>query len=104
MNILLLNWRDASNPRAGGAEHVTHEIARRLVQRGHSVTWLTSRFPGAPDEERVDGIAILRRGTEATTRFAAPSIARRGRFDIVVEQVNTLPYFAPLWSQAPTVL
>jgi len=104
MRVLLLNWRDVRSPRAGGAEHLTHEVARRLVQAGHSVTWFTSRPPGTAAYERIDGVGVVRQGTEVTTRFAAPSFARRTTFDVVLEQVNTLPYFAPLWSRAPTVL
>jgi glycosyltransferase involved in cell wall biosynthesis len=104
VRILLLNWRDTRSPRAGGAEHLTHEVARRLVLAGHEVTWFTSRPDGSPDYERIDGVGIVRRGTELTTRLAAPAFARRRIFDVVVEQINTLPYFAPVWAQAPTVL
>jgi len=38
MRILVLNWRDVRSPRAGGAEVVTHEVAKRLVAAGHEVT------------------------------------------------------------------
>jgi glycosyltransferase involved in cell wall biosynthesis len=54
--------------------------------------------------ERVDGVGIVRRGSELTTRFHALGFARSGRYDVVLEQVNTLPYLAPLWASAPTVL
>jgi glycosyltransferase involved in cell wall biosynthesis len=104
VRILLLNWRDTRSPRAGGAEHLTHEVARRLVLAGHEVTWFTSRPSGAAANERIDGVGVVRRGTELTTRFAAPAFARRRTFDVVVEQINTLPYFAPVWARAPTVL
>ena len=104
VRILLLNWRDVRNPRAGGAEHLTHEVARRLVLAGHEVTWFTSRPRGAPASDRIDGVRIVRRGTELTTRLAAPAFARQKAFDVIVEQVNTLPYFAPAWSRVPVVL
>ncbi len=48
MRILILNWRDVRSPRAGGAELLTHEVARRLVAPGHEVTWFTSRPDGLP--------------------------------------------------------
>ena len=104
MKLLLLNWRDIRNPRAGGAETLTHEVARRFVQRGHQVTWLTSRSPGLKSEEWLDGVRILRRGSELTTRLYAPRVGRNGDYDLVVEEVNTLPYFSPAWSRAPTLL
>jgi glycosyltransferase involved in cell wall biosynthesis len=103
MRILILNWRDLASARGGGAERVTHEIARRLVDRGHEVTWLSSKEPGRPAEEEVDGVAIVRRGGELTTHFHGPRVARRG-FDVVVDAINTVPYLAPLWSRAPVVV
>ena len=104
MRILVLNWRDVRSPRAGGAEHLTHEVASRLVLAGHAVTWFTSQPSGAATSERIDGVEIVRRGSELTTRLHAPGFARRRPFDIVIEQINTLPYFAPAWSCAPTLL
>lgn len=104
MRLLLLNWRDIASPRAGGAELLTHEVAKRLVVRGHDVTWFTSRPPGAAASEEIDGVQIVRRGSELTTRLFAPSFARGRTFHLIVEQINTLPYFAPLWSRAPTVV
>jgi glycosyltransferase involved in cell wall biosynthesis len=104
MRLLFLNWRDIASPRAGGAELLTHEIAKRLVARGHEVTWFTSRPSGAAAVDEIDGVRLVRRGSEVTTRLFAPAFARGRRFDLVVEQINTLPYFAPLWSRVPTVV
>jgi glycosyltransferase involved in cell wall biosynthesis len=103
MRILVLNWRDLASSGGGGAERVTHEIARRLVERGHEVTWLSSVERGLPDEEERDGVSIVRRGGELTTHLYGPRIARRG-FDVVVDAINTIPYLAPLWSRAPVVV
>jgi glycosyltransferase involved in cell wall biosynthesis len=103
VQILFLNWRDIRSPRAGGAEVLTHEIARRLAVR-HEVTWFTSRVEGQPREEEIDGVRVVRRGSEATTRLFAPAFGRGGGWDVVVEEINTLPYFAPVWSSAPSVL
>lgn len=104
MRVLLLNWRDIRSARGGGAERVTHEVARRLVSDGAEVTWLSSAESGLPSEEVVDGIRIVRRGSEVTTRFAAPALARRVRPTIVLEEINTLPYLAPLWARVPVLL
>jgi glycosyltransferase involved in cell wall biosynthesis len=82
---------------------LTHEIARRLAVR-HEVTWFTSRAEGQPDEEEIDSVRIVRRGSEATTRLFAPAFARRAGWDVVVEEINTLPYFAHMWSSVPSVL
>ena len=46
---------------------------------------------------------LVRRGSELTTRCTPRRFARNGDFDVIVDEVNTLPYFAPLWSRAPTL-
>jgi glycosyltransferase involved in cell wall biosynthesis len=104
MRILILNWRDKRNPRAGGAEVLTHEVAKRLSERGHEIAWFTSRPAGVRADETLDGVDVIRRGSETSTRFYAPRFARRSRFDVVVEEINTLPYFSTAWSRAPTAL
>jgi glycosyltransferase involved in cell wall biosynthesis len=104
MRITILNWRDVRSPRGGGAERVTHEVARRLVERGHEVSWISSAAEGLVEHEILDGVEILRRGTEMTTRFHARGLVRELRPEVVLEEINTLPYLAPLWSEAPVVL
>jgi glycosyltransferase involved in cell wall biosynthesis len=109
LRVLILNWRDLAHPRAGGAEVLTHEHARRLVERGHQVTLFTGGVEGRPAEERIDGVDVVRRGGPVTTRFHAWRWYRRrrregARFDVVVEEINTLPYFAPRFASAPVVL
>ena len=42
----------------GGGEHRYHEIAKRLVSRGHNVDLLTMKVPGVPEYENVDGINV----------------------------------------------
>jgi glycosyltransferase involved in cell wall biosynthesis len=103
LRILILNWRDVLNARAGGAETLTHEVARRLASH-HEVVWFTSRVPGRAAEEDVDGVSVVRRGSEVSTRLFAPGQARRSHWDVVVEEINTLPYFSHLWARSPTVL
>jgi len=104
MRILILNWRDIRSPRAGGAEVLTHEIARRLVRGGHEVTWASSRPAGLAGREDVDGVEVLRRGSEVTTRLSTPRLVRDPRWDVVVEEINTLPYWSPLLARSPVVL
>ena len=104
MRILILNWRCPRNPRAGGAEIVTHEIARRLVAWGHQVEWFSATFPGAANEEILDGIRILRSGRQWTVHWRAFRRYHRrlrGNFDAVIDEVNTVPFFTPLWAEIP---
>lgn len=99
MNILIYNWRDIKNPDAGGAEVFTHENARRWVEHGHVITWFTSSFPDCKKEEVVDGIKIIRAGGKYTVYLKAKEyykkyFSKQG-FDIVIDEINTVPFFTP---------
>jgi glycosyltransferase involved in cell wall biosynthesis/O-antigen/teichoic acid export membrane protein len=99
LRILFLNWRDIHNPDAGGAEVFTHEVARRWVKWGHEVSLLTSRFPGSHRVETVDGVRIRRIGRLRTGTFhllVHRELARLQGFDLVIDEINTLPFLTPL--------
>lgn len=104
MHIYLLNWRDLKHPRKGGAEVLTHGIFARLAERGHRVTWFCSNFPGGRTSERIDGIDIVRGGNAVTVRSHAAAYYRTlSDVDIIVDEINTLPFFTPLYSRSPVV-
>ncbi len=100
--ILLLNWRDRSNPQSGGAESYTEEIAQRFVRAGASVTLFTSQHQGAPASETLNGYKVVRQGGRFGIYFAAARYLRRhaNDFDAVVDFQNGIPFFAPLWVPA----
>jgi glycosyltransferase involved in cell wall biosynthesis len=108
VKILLVNWQDRLNPMAGGAETHLHEIFGRLVARGHRVTLVASGWRGAAEHDHIDGIEVHRVGGRYTFSMYAPRAARwhlaRERYDLVVEALNKVPTFAPLWSRCPVVL
>ena len=108
MNILVLNWLDPLNPQSGGAEVHLREIFRRLVERGHSVTLLCSAWAESPPLAEIDGIEVHRIAGRYTLSLAVPSYFRRRlkrrRFDLVVEDLNKVPFFSPLWANAPVAL
>lgn len=105
MRILILNWRDLRHPRAGGAEVRLHEIYSRLVENGHEVTLIASGFPGGLSEEWVTGLRVLRRGTDVTHLYCAWKELRQQikqvHYDVVVEDLNKLPYLSPLFHSRP---
>lgn len=107
MRILVINWQDIRNPLGGGAEVHLHEIFSRIAARGHDVTLLCSAFPGCAREETIDGIRVVRRGGRQTFNFTVPgayrSLARGGGFDIVVDDLNKIPFFTPLFVRAPLI-
>jgi len=107
LNVLVFNWRDIRNPEAGGAEVHIHEIMRALVARGHRVTQLASSFPGCEKNAVADGIRILRRGKWYAANFTLPLAylreLRSEKFDVVVEDINKIPFYTPLYTKAPVL-
>jgi len=107
MKILWLTWKDLKNPQAGGAERVNEELAKRLVQKGYEVIFLTAGFPGAVAEEMVDGYKIIRLGSRWTVywyvyRYYKKNL--RGWADMVIDEVNTMPFFAELYVKEKNII
>ena len=83
------------------------EIFSRLAAEGMSVTLAASSFPGAAARGEDQGVEIWRQGGVPTyyprvARTCARE-TRRGRFDVVVDCLNKLPFHSPLYSAAPVV-
>jgi glycosyltransferase involved in cell wall biosynthesis len=101
VRILVLNWQDLRNPQAGGAELHLKEIFSRIVARGHTVDLLCSSWPMAARRETIDGIDIHRVGTRNTYPFLAHRYYRenlaRNDYDVVIEDLNKVPLYTPLW-------
>jgi len=108
VRILVVNWLDRLNPEAGGAEVHLHQIFGRLAARGHDVSLLVSSWESARGDEIVDGMRVVRTGTRYTfplhvRRGYRSVVAAGGVFDVVVEDINKLPLFTPLWMDTPVV-
>lgn len=109
MNICVFNWLDRANPLAGGAELHLHETFGRLAAQGHSVTVISSGWgEDEPSETVIDGMTVLRTGRRLSyplgVRSAYARAQRRGDFDVVVEDLNKVPLFTPMWIEEPLVL
>ncbi len=108
MKLLVLNWLDPLNPQSGGAEVHLREIFGRLVKRGHSVTLLCSAWRGSAPRAEVDGIEVHRIAGRHTLSLAAPAYFQRRlwrrNFDLIVEDLNKVPFFSPFWVNAPVAL
>lgn len=85
------------------------EWARFLASRGHTVTFLASRFPGARKEEMLDGISVVRLGGVLSLWFRTFwHYVRhcRGRYDVVVAEGfggSRIPRFSPLYVREPII-
>jgi len=106
MNILILNWRDTKNPKSGGAEVVTMEHAKAWTNRGHNVTWFTSKFENAKEKEKINGINIVRHGNFITVFIHAFIFYffSDQKFDLVIDEIHGLPFFTPLYARIPKIV
>jgi glycosyltransferase involved in cell wall biosynthesis len=105
--ILIFGWRDVTNPRAGGSEKYLHEVGKIWSAEGHHVELVTAGFRGAPKRETIDGIRVTRVGNLYTVYLCAALHylrSMRGRFDVIVDSENGVPFFSPLFSLRPKVL
>lgn len=107
MKILLINWGDRKNPFGGGAEIHLEEIFSRIARYGNEIHLLCSAFRGSKKEEVIDDINIMRTGRRATFNFDARNFYLKKlsneKFDIIVEDINKLPFYSPLWSKSPVL-
>jgi len=107
LNLIAFNWRDPKHPEAGGAELHLFEILRRAVRDGDRAVWLAERFPGAPAEDRVEGIEVHRAGSWYNAHLALGALYRKRfreeRFDLVLEDINKVPFFTPLFAKTPVL-
>ena len=95
-SVLLLNWRDTTNPEGGGSERYVEEVARGLAALGWRVTVLCAAYPGSPREARRYDVRYVYRGTKVTVylRGLLHTVLRRP--DHVVDVQNGLPFFTRL--------
>jgi len=107
LRVLILNERDPLHPNAGGAEIHVHEIFRRLAARGWPITQMVSRGRGCSETEVLDDVQLRRLGR---IRAYYPRVAwtcmretRRGDYDVVVECLNKVPFYSPVYSSVPVV-
>jgi glycosyltransferase involved in cell wall biosynthesis len=106
MNILIFNWRDMKHPEAGGCEVNIHELAKRWVAKGNSVTLFCSSFENCKEKETIDGIEIIRKGGKFSVYILAALnylLHFRGKYDMVIDDINGFPFFTPLFVKKPKV-
>lgn len=97
-----------ANPQAGGAEVHLQEILKRIARKGHEITLLCSSFPGAKETEESDGIRIKRCGSRYNFNLVAPfafkALLKEKKWDIVIEDINKIPFYTPLYHGLPLLV
>ena len=109
LKIAWFNWRCIKHPLAGGAEVYTHEIAKRLSSKGHETVLITSRPPGLPAEEVINGYKVIRQGGKYTVYFKAREVYGKLKKsgwapDIVIDEINTIPFLTPCYVNKPITI
>jgi glycosyltransferase involved in cell wall biosynthesis len=112
MRIVWLSWKDRSHLLAGGAEVLTSLIINELVAAGHEVKLLTSRPDNSLEFDSVKtsqgSYEIYRRGSRLGVYSSARKIYKENNLrdwaDVVIDEMNTIPFFARYYSGKPTVL
>lgn len=104
--ILIFNWRDTRHKWSGGAEVYVHEIAKRWVADGNIVTVFCGNDGNAPRNEVIDGVQMVRRGgfyTVYVWAFLYYVLRFRGKYDVVIDNENGIPFFTPIYVRVPVI-
>jgi len=100
-HVLLLTDRDWTHPQGGGTGTNLYGQVTRWLAWGHRVTVIAGDYPGAAKVEHVsDRLTIHRMGTRLTVFPRAAWAVWRGvgrDADVVLEVVNGIAFFTPLW-------
>lgn len=103
--VAVLSWRAPGDPEAGGSELHAREIFSRWTQRGVDVTMFARRHDGERHDVGAD-FEIVNVGSEYTVfpRAAFRAIRTRRRFDALVEILNGVPFWSPIWWRGRSVV
>jgi glycosyltransferase involved in cell wall biosynthesis len=109
LRILFFVTRDWYHPATTGGDNTMWEYARYLASVGHRVTYVSAGYRGAPREEVLDGINVVRLGGVHSLwlrTFVHYMSKCRGRFDVVVTEGfggSRIPRLAPLYVREPVI-
>lgn len=102
--ILIFNWRDTKHSYAGGAEVYLHELGKHWAKAGNIVTLFCGNDGKCPRNEVVDGVQVIRRGGFYFVyiwAFLYYVVKFRGRYDIILDSQNGIPFFTPVYAKEP---
>ncbi len=108
-NILILTWRDIVNNKSdfGGNEVYIDKIANGLANKGYNVTVFSSKGVDQSNEEILNGVRYIRKGSRCTVYFWAALYYIFGlgkNIDFIIDSENGVPFFTPLYTKKPKVL
>jgi len=105
--VHVLAWRDLDDPDAGGSEVHADECERRWAEAGLEIVHRTSAAAGQPATADRNGYRVVRRGSRYSVfprTIASELMGRMGRYDALIEVMNGVPFFSPVWCRRPRIL
>lgn len=81
-----------------------HEHMKGWLEADHKVTLFSSEYPGSVSKEVLDGVRIVRGGSQYLgVQFEGFKyyLANKEQFDLVVDQFHGIPFFTPLYVKKP---
>ena len=108
LRILVLSDRDWTHPQGGGTGTNLYGQVARWVAWGHHVTVVAGAYPGSQRVQRLGpNLELHHMGTRLSVFARAAWAVLRGRVgrdaDVVLEVVNGIAFFTPLWLRRPRV-
>jgi len=83
------------------------EVGKQWAKDGHSVTMFCGWDGKGSRNDTIDGINVIRRGGFYTVYpfgFLYYLLKLRGKFDVVIDCENGIPFFTPFFVEVPIVL
>lgn len=104
--ILILNWWDLKNPKAGGAEVHLNEIFSRLIKKDYKITLVCSNFLNSKRQELINGIRVIRIAPWWLINLASLFwfLKNKDKFDLVIDYTNKIPYLTPLYIKKKPII
>ena len=93
MKIHINAWHDIASPGAGGSEVVIDRAAEELTRRGHEVTLSVPRPAGTHPYRTVISGGFYTQFLRSPFNY----LARGRNADVVIDVINGLPFFTPIW-------
>ena len=95
MNVLWLSHRDITNTNAGGAERTIYEVGKRLVEKGHHVTWYSVAQSNIEKNDAISGMRIVRARSNLSAHLNVAKLAKKEVPDVIVDDLgHAVPWFA----------
>lgn len=102
LRVLIFNWRDTHHKWSGGAETYIQQLSKRWAKQNTLVTIFCGNDGHSPRTQSVDNVEIIRRGGTYLVymwAFLYYVLKFRGKYDIIIDCENGIPFFTPLYTK-----